>query len=463
MQTHQTETNSNTKKFIQWFKTSITAQLVIMGALSLLLMIPLSLIQDLINERETRQKEVVSELNDKWGNDILLYGPILKVPYKTHHESVQFDPATQETFTKQNVELKYAYFFPKTLDLNAAVQTTKKKRNMFKTTVFTATIDASGNFETPDFSIKSIPEEAIVWEKATLLLQTNNLKGLKSEVKFNVNGNSYNFEPQPNATASLAMLESSFLALEDVPNTAQRAFDFKLLYNGSKSIRFIPIGKLTNVKMTSNWKDPKHSGSFITQSKRVTDDGGFEATWKLLHTNRSFAQQYFKMLPDLSSFAFGTDFIIPVDEYQQSERSAKYGFLVIGLTFLVFFLIQTLSKISIHPFQYLMIGIALVMFYTLLISISEHSSFLYAYLIAGISVIVMITLYSKSILKYWKFPFFIGSTLTALYSFIYVIIQLENYALLVGSIGLFLILGIVMYVSRKIDWNYNEKPALAGS
>jgi inner membrane protein len=145
--------------------------------------------------------------------------------------------------------------------------------------------------------------------------------------------------------------------------------------------------------------------------------------------------------------------MVMVDEYQKSERSAKYGFLVIALTFLIFFLIQTLSKINIHPFQYLMIGLALTMFYTLLVSISEHSNFLKAYLIAGISVIGLITLYSKSILKTFKFPVFIGLSLTALYTFIYVIIQLENYALLVGSIGLFLILAIVMYVSRKIDWN----------
>jgi inner membrane protein len=145
--------------------------------------------------------------------------------------------------------------------------------------------------------------------------------------------------------------------------------------------------------------------------------------------------------------------MVMVDEYQKSERSAKYGFLVIGLTFLIFFLIQTMSKIDIHPFQYLMIGLALTMFYTLLVSISEHSNFLKAYLVAGISVVVLITLYSKSILKNLKFPLFICLSLTALYTFIYVIIQLENYALLVGSIGLFLILAIVMFVSRKIDWN----------
>jgi len=138
------------------------------------------------------------------------------------------------------------------------------------------------------------------------------------------------------------------------------------------------------------------------------------------------------LMQNVKEYAFGVNFKIPIDEYQKSERSVKYGFLVIGLTFLVFFLIQTMSKINIHPFQYLMIGIALTMFYTLLISISEHSSYLKAYLIAGSAVITLISLYSKSILKNIKFPFFIGISLTVLYTFIFVIIQLESYSLLVG-------------------------------
>jgi inner membrane protein len=142
-----------------------------------------------------------------------------------------------------------------------------------------------------------------------------------------------------------------------------------------------------------------------------------------------------------------------VDEYQQNERVSKYGFLVIGLTFLIFFLIQSISKINIHIFQYSMIGIALIMFYTLLISITEHSSFSLAYGISGIAVVALITLYSVSILKNKKFPMFIATSLSVLYAFIFVIIQMEDYALLAGSIGLFFILAAVMYFSRKIDWS----------
>lgn len=225
-------------------------------------------------------------------------------------------------------------------------------------------------------------------------------------------------------------------------------------YDGSQKISIVPIGKITEANIKSNWADPKFEGSFLPYKKHISDNG-FNASWKVTHLNRPFTQQYFNALPNLSQFTFDTSFIILNNEYQQNERASKYGFLVIGLTFLVFFLIQMVSKIAIHIFQYSMVGLALIMFYTLLISITEHSSFRLAYIISAIAVIIMIGLYSASILKNKKFPVFIATALTALYLFIYVIIQLEDYALLAGSIGLFAILGAVMYFSRKIDWHGN--------
>ena len=224
-------------------------------------------------------------------------------------------------------------------------------------------------------------------------------------------------------------------------------------YNGSDSVEFIPIGKTTKVSIDSDWESPSFNGTFAanTTTKKV-DKKGFHADWKILDINRSFAQQYITKIPNLNEYSFGVKLIETVDEYQQNERASKYGFLVIGLTFLIFFLIQSISKINIHIFQYSMIGIALIMFYTLLISITEHSSFTLAYAISGTAVVALITLYSISILKNRKFPMFIGISLSVLYTFIYVIIQMEDYALLVGSIGLFAILAAVMYFSRKIDW-----------
>jgi len=236
--------------------------------------------------------------------------------------------------------------------------------------------------------------------------------------------------------------------------TGKINFNFSITYNGSNSIKFIPVGKVTTVSVDSDWESPSFEGSFAaSDTTKSVSSKGFHADWKIMDINRTFSQQYLNALPDLDDYLFGVKLIQTVDEYQQNERASKYGFLVIGLTFLIFFLIQSISKVNIHIFQYTMIGLALIMFYTLLISITEHSSFCFAYAIAGSSVVSLITLYSVSILKDRKFPMFIGIALSVLYTFIYVIIQLEDYALLVGSIGLFAILAGVMYFSRKIDWN----------
>ncbi|MFV0573174.1 MAG: cell envelope integrity protein CreD [Xanthomarina gelatinilytica] len=444
-------------KIGHWLKTSITARMLMVGFLVIILLIPLSYINGLISERSIRQQDVVNEINDKWGNHVLLYGPILKLPYKTYTETKTYNETTKTYVTETKTHINNAYFFPEKLSSEVDANSKTLKRGNFESAVFTTNMNFNGHFVKPSLLKKGITDEDVIWDKAKIIIKTSNLKGIKNEVSISVNNKSYTFETTFNENKSnqlnyLDALESDFIEKEVL--TDNMDFKFNITFNGSKDIQIIPIGKTTNLKMISNWADPSFIGSFLPneETKEITKDG-FKADWKIIHVNRAFSQWYLNNLPNLREFAFGTKFMVMVDEYQKSERSAKYGFLVIGLTFLVFFLIQTMSNINIHPFQYLMIGLALTMFYTLLVSISEHSNFLKAYLIAGISVIILITLYAKSILKTFKFPLFIGLSLTALYTFIYVIIQLENYALLVGSIGLFIILALVMFVSRKIDWN----------
>ena len=344
--------------------------------------------------------------------------------------------------------------------MKANINPEEKKRGIYKTSVYKSEIDIAGEFEKPDFSTMDILDEDVLWEKSIILIKTSNLKGINNEVEIKFNNHSYGFLPKYEGSnngllnnISLNNLETNHIVKEAVLELTNKPFSVKINLSGSKQIKIIPIGKETDLNIISNWKTANFIGNFLPLNNDKISENGFNAKWKVLHINRPFQQEYFNNLPNLNEFAFGVNFMIPVDEYQKSERSAKYGFLVIALTFLIFFLIQSISKISIHPFQYLMIGLALTMFYTLLISISEHSNFLNAYLVAGVSVIVLITLYAKSILKTFKFPLFIGISLTVLYTFIFVIIQLENYALLVGSLGLFIILSIVMYTSRKIDWN----------
>ena len=317
---------------------------------------------------------------------------------------------------------------------------------------FSSDINIKGNFSGFDFSQEEIPEKDILWDKATVLFKTSNLKGIRNEVQVSLGDEQALLKPKFDDNY-LSTLASGYLKNLSKAKNGTIPYNINITVNGSESLKFIPIGKESKVNMVSNWHSPSFNGNFLPddKSKKITQNG-FEADWKVLEINRQFGQQFFDKLPNLTQFSFGTDFIIPVDDYQKTERTSKYGLMIIGLTLFVFLMIQIISKIDIHPFQYLMIGLALVMFYTLLVSISEHQNYLIAYLIAGVSVVMLITLYSRTILKNKKFPLFIFGSMTALYGFIFVIIQLENYALLVGSIGLFVILAIIMFTSKKIDW-----------
>lgn len=434
---------------------STTAKMFMVGFLTVILLIPLFFVQDLIEERSARQKEVVDEVSKLWGAEVQFFGPMLRIPYKIYKETTVVDQKTKQTIIQRNATIDYAYFFPEKLNnVTKVKKNTTLKRGIYNNIVFTATMKFDGDFNFPNFKKLQIKEEDVLWSEATVMIKTTNLRSIKSDLKIKLNNQSLNFESKPEKDSYYGTLESTPFDYKALASNKNIDFNFTMQYNGSKSISFIPIGKTTNVSIDSDWESPSFNGAFAANNttKRIHKKG-FHADWKILDINRSFSQQYNATIPNLNEYSFGVKLIETVNEYQQNDRASKYGFLVIGLTFLIFFLIQSISKIEIHIFQYSMIGLALIMFYTLLISITEHSSFSFAYSIAGIAVVALITLYSVSILQNKKFPVFIGIALTVLYSFIYVIIQLEDYALLVGSIGLFMILGAVMYFSRKIDWN----------
>ena len=437
------------------FFQSTTAKMLMVGFLTLVLLIPLFFVQNLISERSQRKMEMVDEVTDLWGKDVLFYGPVLRIPYTTYEAYNVTNPKTGVTTIERKAVNNYAYFFPNELKNTSNIKKNESlKRGIFNHVVFTADMNFKGNFTMPNFSKLGIADEYIQWDKASIIVKTTNLKSIKSELKIQLNNDKFSFEPQNSDKSEYSVLATSIFDYKTLVNKDKINFNFAITYNGSNSVKFIPVGKVTTVSVDSDWESPSFEGSFAaSDTTKTINKKGFHADWKVLDINRTFTQQYANVLPDLDDYLFGVKLIQTVDEYQQNERASKYGFLVIGLTFLIFFLIQSVSKINIHIFQYSMIGLALIMFYTLLISITEHSTFSFAYTIAGASVVAMITLYSISILKNRKFPMFIGTALSVLYTFIYVIIQMEDYALLVGSIGLFFILGAVMYFSRKIDWS----------
>lgn len=445
--------NQNEKKEEVGFFQSTTAKLMMVGALTIVLLLPLAFVQDLISERNQRKTEIMDEVSTIWGKDIMFYGPILKVPYKSNVSTKIINEKTGAITLQNDSKTNYAYFFPNELNNKTNVLKNEKlKRGIYSPIVFNANLNFEGNFSNLDFAKMGISEENVDWDKASIIIKTTNLKSIKSELLIQINGQKLLFEPTNN-NEEYSIISTQSFNYNALAKNQLLDFKFSINYNGSNSLKFIPIGKTTSVSIDSDWESPSFEGSFAaTDATKKISNSGFHADWKILAINRTFSQQYNNTLPNLDDYLFGVKLIQTVDEYQQNERASKYGFLVIGLTFLLFYLIQTISKINIHIFQYSMIGIALILFYTLLIAITEHSSFSLAYSLSSIAVIALITSYSVSILQNKKFPVLIGSSLVVLYSFIFVIIQLEDYALLVGSIGLFFILATVMYFSRKIEW-----------
>jgi inner membrane protein len=243
------------------------------------------------------------------------------------------------------------------------------------------------------------------------------------------------------------------VALPLTPNdTEKHRFRIDVALKGSGSLFFTPLGKVTSVKLSSPWPDPSFTGAFLPDEKNVSLSG-FDASWKVLNLNRNYPQQWNSdQYVSVIESTFGVDFILPLDNYQKSTRSVKYAILFIGLTFLTVFFVEMRQANRVHPFQYALIGLALVIFYTLLVAISEQTSFNVAYLISAVMTIGLTGMYAKALFDSGRMALLVSGALTLLYGFLFVVLQQQDYALLIGSLGLFVILGVVMYFSRKINW-----------
>lgn len=237
---------------------------------------------------------------------------------------------------------------------------------------------------------------------------------------------------------------------EDFSTSVSVQLDLK----GSTQLFFVPTGKDTEVTLEGPWANPSFDGEFLPETRLVTDTS-FKATWKILHYNRPFSQAWTEAGTALTGADFGARLLIPVDQYQKSIRTAKYGVLIILLTFVSLFLVEIIQKIRIHSFQYLLIGVALIIYYTLLLSFSEHLGYNLAYLISSLATVMLVSLYTRTFLSNWLMVSFFFGVISFFYGFIFVIIQLQDYSLLLGSIGLFLVIAAIMYFSRNIKW-YND-------
>lgn len=428
---------------------SLTFKGICIFILILLLLIPMIMISELVRERKSRQEEVREEVSEKWANNQTLTGPILIIPYK---KIIQSDPKTG------NVEYgtENLYILPEKLDIEGIVSPQIRHRSIFDVTVYQSELTFKGHFAPINPESQDIPASDFLPEKAMIYFGLSDFKGIEEQLSIRLDDDK---TYELNASDILSSLNSNGLSspisISFGNLTTDLPFKLKLKIKGSGDLHFTSLGKTNNTTLTSSWNNPSFTGSFLPNTPAAISESGFSANWKVLYLNRNYPQIWKNQTYDISKSNYGVSLLQSTDSYAKTERSAKYAILFIALTFALYFFIEILQKKKVHPLQYGLVGIALCVFYTLLLSIGEYIPFDYAYLIASVATITLITLYTKGAFGEWKIATIFGVVLSFLYGFISILIQLQDGALLFGSIGLFLLLAVAMYYSRKIDWYGN--------
>lgn len=420
-------------------RESASLRLVIVGILTLILLIPAAMVKGLISERQARRDSAVSEVSQKWGNAQTITGPVLTIPYRTWHKDTNGNPvATRHC----------AHFLPDRLSIDSKVESRVRYRGIYEVILYDGKVSLSGFFPAPDMDQFNIPTEDVLSQESFISLGITDMKGIKDITGLTWADKEVTVTPGTRINA-ISTGVSSRVAID--PESDRIAYFVDLDLRGSGQIRFVPVGKVTEAAISSNWDTPSFEGEFLP-GRREINANGFTANWKILSLNRSYPQSWTDGVKNLISSSFGVKLLMPVDGYQRNMRTVKYAIMFIFLTFLTFFMIEILNKRAIHPIQYMLIGSALIIFYTLLLSLSEHFKFNTSYTISSAATVAMITLYTRSVFKNNRITLSVAGIVTGLYSFLFVVLQAEDYALLFGSFGLFALLALTMYLTRKVDW-----------
>jgi inner membrane protein len=456
-------------------RNAITLKAIVVVVLVLLMLIPVNMVTSLVEERQSYKEVVKNDIAAQWGGCQHLTGPILVLPYLKK-------PALE----KENgtAILSYAYFLPDEYSIEGLMKIEPRSRGIYEVLCYKSNLQVKGSFVFPDYRKLRLEPESVLWNEAFLLVGVPYLQGIKKSAAFNINGKQEeiiagvsindvipteeltdNTDGQKdNRLLSQAnwgadgVVASGFavkMPINRIDANEKFNFDFNLVLDGTDALLFTPIGKRTSIHLTSEYGNIGFAGSFLPNTSKV-DSKGFDAQWNVFDYNRNFPQMWQGKNALMQNACVGVNLLLPIDQYQKNMRSVKYAIIFIALTFTIFFMVEHTGKKTIHPLQYLLVSFALVLFYSLLLAFSEHIGFDWAYLISALAIICLITAYSHTIFKNKRSVAYMGIFLSVLYMFLYIVVRLEDMALLLGSIGLFITLASVMYASRKINW-YNER------
>jgi inner membrane protein len=463
-----------------WARSSVTLKLLSVGLLLALLLIPTSMVESLISERASNRDSATEAISAQWGGAQLVLGPVLVLPYTALETN---DGHTSEV-------TRYLSLLPDTLSSTGTLAPERRHRGIYEAVVYRAQLRVQGVFRAPPLADLGVPASAVRWPEAFVALGISDLKGIRSGLALRWDGQARPFEPGlPTAevlpygsapTLSTQVSEvrqernsyskvsddddagrgdaaNGLQALVPLDNeaalTQRHSFAFDLDLNGSTGLLQAPLGRQTTLHLSAPWADPSFIGAFLPAQRSLTGQA-FSADWKVFHLNRNYPQHWrsTETRPDVDASTFGVRLLVPVNEYLKTMRAAKYALLPLALTFLVFFFVEILNRLRIHPFQYLLVGLALVIFYVLLLALSEQMPFDAAYGLAGLTIVGLVTAYAAASFRQRQATLATAGVLAVVYGFVFVVLQLQDYALLVGSLGLVVVLAVVMFLSRNINW-----------
>lgn len=437
-----------------------------LGVLSLLLLIPASLVWLLVSEREDRARDVARDIAQTWGGSQRIVGPFITVPYEFEETRLVDEEETTITVRRE------AVFLPDDLTVDAQATTEIRSRGIFDVTVYATDIALRGTFAAPDARAITPDPARFLWSQARLSVGMTSVRSIRNAVTLDMGGQSRPFEPSLGVSANMRgtsnydgfteTARGQSMAGIHVPNLftgVPRGFDFtiNLSLNGSESLFLTPAARDSFATINSNWEHPSFTGAALPESSAIEPGEGFTASWRVPHLARSvplaFPLDGNGFLSQLSADAFGVRFFQPVDYYASVDRALKYAILFIGIVFLSVFVIEVRTGKRVHVVQYVFVGLALVLFYILLLSLAEHLGFLKAYLIAGAATAGLIGAYCARSLESKAYGALVTALIAAVFGVLYLFLRLEDYALLAGSLFAFAVLAITMFTTQKIDWS----------
>jgi inner membrane protein len=435
--------------------------------LVLLLLIPLSMIRSLVNERGLTAGEAESDIMEAWGKELIEAGPIITIPGVKTEEII-----TRSEKEGERVEIVKTPFTlvisPRRLNIDGVFKTELRRRGIFSVPLFSGTLVLSGSFDPSAALAALLSQETVASGQAELVIALSGQKGIR-KINAATWGNDELFFQPGNRDHNLFLSWDQGRGTRRAGGSGVNAvlprfeeggetdFTISIEIQGGQLIRVLPIARDTHVRIASDWPSPSFQGAFLPNESTV-GEAGFSASWDISYLSRDiplFLKKYDGDNYGYDESLFGVNFFRSIDTYFLNTRAVKYAVLFLIVPFLTLFLLEIFTKRRIHPVPYLLSGIGNAVFYLLLLSLSEQIPFYAAYLIAALAVTILLTLYSRSLLPSWGKSWYMGLVVTLSYVLLYAVLNAESYALLIGSVGTFFVIALVMFLTRRLEW-YGE-------